>query len=173
MKSTLVCIRAHHLRNQAITMLVPPPSWIRVCSRFASGASDGWTGGGVMARLMRSVVLLIVAAVVSTSCATSEWPRLWSAYQSTFLDGQIRVIDRDSGDRTTSEGQAYAMFFALVDNDRTLFDKLLRWTDKNLAAGGVTAQLPGWLWGRGPDDRWTVIDDRPRSNADVWLAYTL
>jgi endo-1,4-beta-D-glucanase Y len=125
-----------------------------------------------MARLMRSV-MLVVAAAVAMSCGTPEWPRLWSAYQSTFLDGQIRVIDRDSGDRTTSDGQAFAMFFTLVANDRARFDKLLRWTEVNLAAGDLSAHLPAWLWGRSSDDRWTVIDPTPRSNADVWLAYTL
>ena len=125
-----------------------------------------------MVRLMRSVIL-VVAAAVATSCGTPEWPRLWTAYQSTFLDGQIRVIDRDSGDRTTSDGQAYAMFFTLVANDRARFDTLLRWTEINLAKGDLSTHLPAWLWGRSADDRWTVIDPTPRSNADVWLAYTL
>jgi endoglucanase len=89
------------------------------------------------------------------------------------MDGQIRVIDRDAGDRTTSEGQAYGMFFALVANDRARFDKLLRWTEMNLADGDLSSRLPAWLWGRGADDRWAVLDTNAASDADVWLAYTL
>jgi endo-1,4-beta-D-glucanase Y len=33
-----------------------------------------------------------------------------------------RVIDRQGGDRTTSEGQSYGLFFALVANDRARFE---------------------------------------------------
>jgi endo-1,4-beta-D-glucanase Y len=126
-----------------------------------------------MARLMRGAMLLVGALLTMSCGGAPEWPRVWSAYQATFLDGQMRVIDRDSGDRTTSDGQAYAMFFTLVANDRARFDKLLRWTEVNLADGDLSAHLPAWLWGRGSDDRWAVIDPTPRSNADVWLAYTL
>src|SRR5262245_44672844 len=84
---------------------------------------------------------------MAISCTPRDWPRVWAAYTSWFMDGQIRVIDRDSGDRTTSEGQAYAMFFTLVANDRERFDKLLRWTELNLADGDLSARLPAWLWG--------------------------
>ena len=87
--------------------------------------------------------------------------------------GQVRVIDRDDGDRTTSEGQAYAMFFALVANDRERFDGLLRWTELNLASGDLSAHLPAWLWGRGSDGRWGVLDANSASDADIWMAYTL
>jgi len=45
-----------------------------------------------------------------------------SACRATIA-GQGRVVDRSAQDRSTSEGQAYAMFFALVTNDRVQFDK--------------------------------------------------
>ena len=115
--------------------------------------------------------LAVVGALAS--CGPDEWPRLWSHYSRSFMDGQIRVIDRDSGDRTTSEGQAYAMFFTLVANDRTRFDKLLRWTELNLAAGSLAERLPAWLWGRSADGDWRVLDANSASDADVWMAYSL
>ena len=84
-----------------------------------------------------------VVAVTAIDCSgQTTWPALYRNYTGAFLDTQIRVIDRDAGDRTTSEGQAYAMFFALVANDRPRFDGLLRWAEQNLAAGDLTAQLP-------------------------------
>jgi len=43
------------------------------------------------------------------------------------------VIDPQGDARTTSEGQAYALFFALTDNDRACFDRVLTWTQANLA----------------------------------------
>jgi endoglucanase len=108
----------------------------------------------------------------SGGCKQGPWV-LWDSYSARFIDSGGRVIDRSSGDRTTSEGQAYAMFFALVDNDRPAFDRLLSWTEANLASGDLRAHLPAWLWGKNPDGSWKTIDPNPASDADVWMAYTL
>ena len=121
----------------------------------------------------RALMSLMLVAAVEVDCAGPTWPSLYQSYTRAFLDNQIRVIDRDSGDRTTSEGQAYAMFFALVANDRSRFDGLLRWTELNLAAGDLTAQLPAWLWGHDSNDRWGVLDANAAADADVWMAYAL
>lgn len=116
---------------------------------------------------------LVFAIGTAMSCAAQEWPRLWSSYATAFMDDQVRVIDRSDRDRTTSEGQAYALFFALVANDRERFDRLLAWTERNLASGDLSAHLPAWLWGRSQNNQWGVLDGNPASDADVWMAYTL
>jgi endoglucanase len=121
----------------------------------------------------RALMSLMLVAAVEVDCAGPTWPALYQSYVRAFLDNQIRVIDRDTGDRTTSEAQAYAMFFALVANDRSRFDGLLRWSELNLAAGDLTAQLPAWLWGRDSSDRWGVLDTNAAADADVWMAYVL
>src|SRR3979411_394806 len=93
----------------------------------------------------------LLFAAISANSAVQD---LWRSYSGTFMDGQIRVIDRDAGDRTTSEAQAYAMFFALVANDRSRFAGLLEWTEKNLASDDLSRHLPAWLWGRDRNDHW-------------------
>lgn len=120
-------------------------------------------------RLLAMVLLLLTA---TGGCKQGPWP-LWRAYASRFIDGQGRVIDPQGGGRTTSEGQAYAMFFALVNNDRANFDRLLHWTQDNMASGDLGSHLPGWLWGKGEDGSWKSLDPNPASDADVWMAYTL
>jgi endoglucanase len=122
-------------------------------------------------RLISSLNLLLLLST-SANFFAQDWP-LWKSYAAGFMDNQIRVIDHDAGDRTTSEGQAYAMFFALVANDRPRFDGLLRWTEQNLASGDLSKNLPAWLWGRRQGDRWGVLDSNPAADADVWMAYTL
>ena len=123
---------------------------------------------------MKNVLLNILALALTTAnCCAQDWPSLWKSYTTGFMDNQIRVIDHDAGDRTTSEGQAYGMFFALVANDRSRFDDLLRWTETNLASGGLATHLPAWCWGKGPDNKWAVLDSNSASDADVWMAYTL
>ena len=121
-----------------------------------------------------ALVSFSVALAGSTSSlqAQEPWP-LWQAYVQHYLDDQGRVIDRSANDRTTSEGQAYALFFALVDNDRPHFDKLLNWTEANLAQGDLTAHLPAWNWGKSTSGEWKTIDQNSASDADLWLAYTL
>lgn len=119
-------------------------------------------------------ILTLLAVLLSTvTCSSQDWLTLWKSYTAAFMDDQIRVIDRDAGDRSTSEGQAYAMFFALVANDRSRFDGLLHWTEANLASGDLSTHLPAWEWGKGANNKWGVIDSNSASDADVWMAYTL
>jgi endo-1,4-beta-D-glucanase Y len=126
-----------------------------------------------MPSINRSLWLNSLWTIVTViSCAAQDWP-LWKSYATGFMDNQVRVIDHDAGDRTTSEGQAYVMFFALVANDRSRFDGLLHWTEVNLAYGDLSAHLPAWLWGQKPDHSWGVRDNNPAADADLWMAYTL
>jgi endo-1,4-beta-D-glucanase Y len=122
---------------------------------------------------LKPTLILCLMAFIQASCAGQDWPSLWRSYVAGFMDDQVRVIDHDAGDRTTSEGQAYGLFFALVANDRTRFDGLLHWTEENLAAGDLTGHLPAWLWGRGANNQWGVLDSNSAADADLWIAYTL
>lgn len=127
------------------------------------------------ARGLRSALTLtvILAACLQGGCRTEQpWP-LWDNYAKSAIDAQGRVIDHSAGDRTTSEGQAYAMFFALVANDRSRFDRLLSWTETNLAGGDLTLHLPAWSWGKSPDGAWKVLDPNPAADSDLWIAYDL
>jgi endoglucanase len=65
------------------------------------------------------------------------------------------------------------MFFALVANQRTQFDTLLKWTSDNLAGGRLGEKLPAWLWGKRADGSWGVKDANAASDADLWMAYSL
>ncbi|MBO0911617.1 MAG: cellulase, partial [Acidobacteria bacterium] len=125
---------------------------------------------------MKLISILSIASglvLVAENSAAQDWMSLWKSYTASYMDNQVRVIDHDAGDRTTSEGQAYGMFFALVANDRSRFDGLLHWTEMNLAAGDLTARLPAWSWGRDKNNKWGVLDTNSASDADVWMAYTL
>lgn len=126
-------------------------------------------------KLMRSGLLLGLCFLLMEAesfCAPVPWP-LWNAYAARFVDTQGRVIDHQAGDRTTSEGQAYALFFALVDNDRPRFERILAWTQDNMSSGNLAQRLPGWLWGKADDGQWKPLDINPAADADCWIAYTL
>lgn len=122
---------------------------------------------------LKPTLILCLMAFIQANCAGQDWQSLWKSYVAGFMDDQVRVIDHDTGDRTTSEGQAYGLFFALVANDRSRFDGLLRWTEQNLGGGDLGAHLPAWLWGRGTNNQWGVLDRNSAADADLWIAYTL
>lgn len=120
-----------------------------------------------------AVILLgFLVSTMSAYAASLSWP-LWDAYAGRFIDGQGRVVDPQGNDRTTSEGQSYALFFSLVDNDRARFDQVLHWTQVNMAGGNLSAHLPGWLWGKAKDGSWKQLDANSAADSDIWIAYSL
>ena len=127
--------------------------------------------------------LLGAAAAAGLSCpalAFFNYRFRWEDFRAANLDAGGRVIDASDERRiTTSEGQSYALFFALVAGDRKAFAAILSWTENNLCGGDMTARLPAWLWGRipadrkHPEERWGVLDDNNATDADMWIAYSL
>lgn len=104
-----------------------------------------------------------------------RFSRHWQRLNEQFTSTGGRVIDLGSeGSVSTSEGQAYGLFFALVANQPERFAQLLQWTEDNLANGDLTQRLPAWLWGQHQDTmQWGIVDDNAASDADVWMAYAL
>ncbi len=123
-------------------------------------------------RWLLPVVLLMLSA--TGGCKQGAWT-LWNAYATRFIDDQGRVFDPKAAiSAPRSEGEAYAMFFALADNDRAHFDRILNWTQANLAKPTISdTNLPSWLWGKDKDGTWRPLDPNSASDADVWMAYTL
>ncbi len=106
-------------------------------------------------------------------CKDRPW-QLWHSYSARFIDPVSgRVFDPNGDQHTTSEGQAYALFFALAANDRATFDRVLGWTQCNLAQGDLGTHLPAWLWGKNKSGHWAILDANSASDADTWIAYTL
>lgn len=113
------------------------------------------------------------AAPATVAACGNGWAA-WEGFKKEFISEGGRVVDGSIASKpTTSEGQAYALFFALVANDRNAFELILKWTEDNLANGDLTVRLPAWIWGKKADDSWGVIDGNPASDADLWIAYAL
>ncbi len=140
--------------------------------RLAGPARRRWARG-LVALLVALGGCSLAAAPDGPRPDPARWYRLWGSYQQRFVDPQGRVIDWSEGGVTTSEAQSYALFFALVADDRGLFQKILHWTEANLAQGSLARHLPAWRWGRRPNGSWGILDHNSAADADLWLAYTL
>ncbi|WP_250536555.1 cellulose synthase complex periplasmic endoglucanase BcsZ [Caballeronia sp. AZ10_KS36] len=120
--------------------------------------------------------MLAAAAPGAQAAQQCDWPA-YRLFVERVVQADGRVIDRSTDtQQTTSEGQSYAMFFALVANDRATFDRVLNWTRTNLSANQFDAaslRLPAWQWGKRQDGSFGVIDSNSASDSDVWIAYDL
>jgi endoglucanase len=120
---------------------------------------------------------IVAAAAPSAHAAPQcDWPA-YRLFVERVVQADGRVVDRSTeAQQTTSEGQSYGMFFALVANDRATFDRLLNWTRSNLSANQFDAnnlRLPAWQWGKKPDGSFGVMDPNSASDSDLWIAYDL
>ena len=112
-------------------------------------------------------------AMQAAHSACPSWP-MWQAFKSQYVSDDGRVVDASTPEHiTTSEGQSYALLFALAANDRSTFSLALHWTENNLADGDLSKHLPAWQWGRNKTGEWQVLDANAASDADVWIAYAL
>lgn len=122
--------------------------------------------------LFRIFLLSAISIPFASANASSDWPE-WNSFVNRFVQADGRVIDITFDRKSTSEGQSYGLFFALVANQRGQFDTILKWTSDNLAKGQLGDKLPAWLWGLRADGSWGVKDENSASDADLWIAYSL
>ena len=130
-----------------------------------------------MMRALQKFCAVVLTSLVGTTAqaavCTDAWPD-WQRFAERWVQSDGRVLESSlEKNHSTSEGQSYALFFALVANDQARFDAIWRWSRENLAGNDLQTALPAWLWGQGKDGRWQVQDANSASDADLWFAYAL
>jgi endoglucanase len=133
--------------------------------------------------LRRALALLLVAAVAGAatlagcgSAGQASGPGLSGtpreravaaarAFLDRYVDGDGRVVRRDQGGDTVSEGQAYAMLAAVAVGDRARFDRVWSWTRAHLRRDDG---LLSWHWAGGK-----VADPQASADADLDAAHAL
>ncbi|HET9594865.1 MAG TPA: glycosyl hydrolase family 8 [Anaeromyxobacteraceae bacterium] len=94
-----------------------------------------------------------------------ELSAVWSAYRWKMIEGG-RVVARDEGGITTSEGQSYALLRAVWADDRVTFEAVWRWTREHLQTR--PDRLLAWKWANGK-----VVDSNSATDADTDVALAL
>lgn len=100
--------------------------------------------------------------------AASPGPRAAAAIERFFtryVEADGRVVRRDQGGDTVSEGQAYALALAAASSDRARFERVWAWTRANLQRPDG---LLSWRWEDG-----RVSDINSATDADVDAARAL
>ncbi|MEK6345656.1 MAG: glycosyl hydrolase family 8 [Curtobacterium sp.] len=89
--------------------------------------------------------------------------------RTAFLDRYVedgRVVRKDQGGDTVSEGQAYGLLIAYAAGDRSTFDDVWRWTARHLLTDD---DLLAWRW----TPKGGVADEQSASDADLDAARAL
>jgi endoglucanase len=105
----------------------------------------------------------------ATSVGAGSQLALARAAARSFLDGYVdpdgRVVRRDQGGDSVSEGQAYGMLAAAAVGDGARFDLIWGWTKEHLQRPDA---LFAWHWSRG-----RLVDHQAASDADLDAARAL
>ncbi|MBC8024071.1 MAG: glycosyl hydrolase family 5 [Burkholderiales bacterium] len=101
--------------------------------------------------------------MVTACAADSDWQQFTKA----FVEADGRVVDTGQGRISHSEGQGFAMLFAVHYDDRAAFDRLWQWTRRNLQVRDDA--LLAWKW----EAQAGVTDRNNASDADVLVAWAL
>ncbi|MEN3794796.1 glycosyl hydrolase family 8 [Fulvimarina sp. MAC3] len=93
----------------------------------------------------------------------------WQYYRSVFMSADGRIIDRENGSISHSEGQGYGMLIAASVGDRASFDKLWDWTERELQIREDS--LTAWKWD--PSAAPHVTDRNNATDGDLLIAWAL
>lgn len=123
------------------------------------------TALGVVSAL--AVVVTLVGALWATGLlvgdagpsAREEAEAAAEEFLGRYLDDDGRVVRRDQGGDTVSEGQAYAMLLAVATDDAERFDDVWRWTEDNLLQDNG---LLAFRWADG-----AVVDSNAATDAEL------
>ncbi|WP_159338379.1 glycosyl hydrolase family 8 [Erwinia rhapontici] len=118
-----------------------------------------------MAMLRTGMILLALVLGMSQASAAEGW----STFKTRFMTFEGRIQDTGNKNVSHTEGQGYAMLMAVYYNDRSSFDSLWGWTQKNLS--NPNNGLFYWKYTPGASD--PVSDRNNASDGDVLIAWAL
>ncbi|SMO65863.1 glycosyl hydrolase family 8 [Paracoccus laeviglucosivorans] len=93
----------------------------------------------------------------------------WQAWKTLCLTDDGRIVDGFQNSASHSEGQGYGLALAAIFDDRTAFDTIMDWSDRNLAIRDDA--LMAWRWR--PDTVPQVQDRNNASDGDLFYAWAL
>lgn len=96
----------------------------------------------------------------------------WTVFRENCVAPDGRVIDTGNGNISHSEGQGYAMLFAVAYQDRTRFDTIWQWTKINLQTRPGD-KLLSWVWKPNENGGGAVSDTNNASDGDILVAWAL
>jgi endoglucanase len=129
------------------------------------------------ASLARPFIRRTLLAGIGLACAGSRavadpvdlQRQEWADFQSRFVTPEGRVVDTGNGGISHSEGQGWALLFAVRADDQSGFERILGWTRRTLRRPGD--ELHSWRFR--PNAAQPVDDPNNASDGDICIAWAL
>ena len=119
----------------------------------------------VLAAALAATALALAFRATSPSRNETEARNAARSFLARYVDDSGRVVRRDQGGDTVSEGQAYALLLAQFADDPATFRRVWQWTRTHLQRNdGLLAYLAG---------AHRVRDQTPAGDADLLAAWAL
>lgn len=104
---------------------------------------------------------------VPTSLQTDE--DAWRAFEDRFVSSEGRIVDTGNGGVSHTEGQGWGLLFAATWGEEATFERILGWTDRNLARPHDALHAWRYVPGGGP----AVPDGNNATDGDLFIAWAL
>ena len=114
--------------------------------------------------MRRLPALILVAACCAFPARAAEAD--WETFKQAFVHPEGRVVDTGQNRISHSEGQGFALLFAVHYRDRAAFERIWQWTRRNLQVRDDA--LLAWRWESG-----AVTDRNNASDGDLLVAWAL
>ncbi|MEN3752970.1 glycosyl hydrolase family 8 [Mangrovibacter sp. SLW1] len=111
---------------------------------------------------------LLLLSLTMSSFAAPAQENNWAVFKHNYLNQDGRIVDRENGNISHSEGQGYGMLLAVMNNDRPAFESIWGWTEHTLLRPSL------WLfaWRYDPTVN-KVTDTNNASDGDTLIAWAL
>ena len=120
---------------------------------------------GALIRILARLPLLLAPVLIGLAGCAADTD--WDTFKQAFLEADGRVVDTGQGRISHSEGQGFAMLFAVHYGDRAGFDAIWQWTQRNLQVRDDA--LLAWRWERERG----VTDRNNAADGDLLVAWAL
>jgi len=118
-----------------------------------------------ISRLLAKLPVFLATVLVGLSACAADTD--WETFKRGFVEADGRVVDTGQGRISHSEGQGFAMLFAVHYGDRATFDQAWQWTQRNLQVRDDA--LMAWRW----DPQRGVTDRNNAADGDILVAWAL
>jgi len=116
-------------------------------------------------RLIAKLPLLLAPLAIALGACAADTD--WDTFRKGFVEADGRVVDTGQARISHSEGQGFAMLFAVHYDDRATFDSLWQWTRRTLQVRDDA--LLAWRW----DPQRGVTDRNNAADGDLLVAWAL
>ncbi len=122
-----------------------------------------------MLKIFKKFMLATAVVAGAASLPEAAGASVWDDYKALFIKDTGAVVDTYNHNMSHSEGQSYALMFALAFNDQDTFSRVLSFTESKLRDPNSGLHY----WAYKPEEADPVSDKNNATDGDLMIAWAL